>query len=119
MRCISKKLLYMLDLIALMMSAGSTFIEVIEVIIYDDLQDDFNQELRFVIAEMEMGITRAVALENITHCVFIDTLLFVVGVINQVDRLGTSLFIIFFVQVQMLWMYRLICAEKLAVSVGL
>lgn len=119
MRRISKKLPYTLDLIALMMSAGSTFTEAIEAIIHDDPQDDFNQELRFAIAEMEMGITRAAALENITQRVPIDTLLSVVGAINQADRLGTPLSTILSVQAQMLRMYRSIRAEKLAASAGL
>jgi len=119
MRRISKKLPYTLDLIALMMSAGSTFTEAIEAIIHDDPQDDFNQELRFAIAEMEMGITRAAALENMAQRVPIDTLLSVVGAINQAERLGTPLSTILSVQAQMLRMYRSIRAEKLAASAGL
>ena len=119
MRRISKKLPYTLDLIALMMGAGSTFTEAIDAIIRDEPDDDFNHELRIAGAEMEMGATRAAALESMAQRVPIDALLSVVGAINQAERLGTPLSTILSVQAQMLRMYRSIRAEKLAASADL
>ena len=64
---ISKKLPYTLDLVALMMAAGSTFSEAIETLIRDEPDDDFNEELALVMAEIEFGTRRSEALAHMAE----------------------------------------------------
>ena len=80
---ISKKLPYSLDLIALMMAAGSAFTEAIETLIRDEPDDDLNQELRIVMAEIEFGTRRGEALRNLAERIPLETLRSIVGAINQ------------------------------------
>lgn len=116
---ISKRLPYTLDLIALTMAAGSTFSEAIDTIIRDDPEDDLNQELRLVQAEIEVGTTRAVALRNMAERIPLDTLRSIVGAVNQAESLGTPLSTILKNQAGMLRMHRSVRAEKLSASASL
>ena len=116
---ISKKLPYTLDLIALMMGAGSTFTEAIETTVRDEPDDDFNQELRIVQAEIDFGAKRATALANMAGRVPIESLRSIVGAVNQAEQLGTPLSAILSAQAGMLRLHRSIHAEKLAASAGL
>ena len=116
---ISKKLPYTLDLISLMMGAGSTFTEAIDAIIRDEPNDDFNQELRIVQAEIEFGTNRGTALRNLADRIPIETLRSIVGAIEQTERLGTPLSTILSAQAGMLRLHRSIRAEKLAASASL
>lgn len=59
---IGKQLPYTLDLIAILMEAGATFTEAVNTVIRDDPSDDLNQELRMVLAEIEFGSPRGLAL---------------------------------------------------------
>lgn len=116
---ISKKLPYTLDLVSLMMGAGSTFTEAIDAIIRDEPDDDFNQELRIVQAEIEFGTKRGTALQNLSDRIPIETLRSIVGAIEQAERLGTPLATILSAQAGMLRLHRSIRAEKLAASASL
>ncbi len=61
-RLIARQLPYTLDLVALMMGAGSTFTEALQTVIREDPEDPLNQELRIVLAEVEFGTKRADAM---------------------------------------------------------
>jgi len=116
---IGKKLPYTLDLVALTMGSGSTFTEAIDTVIADEPEDDFNQELKIVQAEVELGAKRAEALKNLAERIPLDSLHSVVGAINQAETLGTPLSTILSIQAQMMRMHRSVRAEKLAVSASL
>lgn len=116
---IAKQLPYTLDLIALSMAAGSTFSEAIDTIIRDDPNDDFNQELAIVQAEIRFGASRANALGNLANRIPLETLRSVVGAVNQAESLGTPLSQILKTQSTMLRVNRTVRAEKLSASASL
>ena len=116
---ISKRLPYTLDLIALTMSSGSTFTEAVETIIRDDPQDDFNQELSIVLAEINFGTPRSQALANMAARIPLESLRSIIGAINQSEALGTPLSIILKNQAGMLRVARSVRAEKLSASASL
>jgi len=116
---ISKKVPYTLDLIALMMEAGSSFTEAIETCVQDEPEDELNQELRLVQAEIEFGSTRAAALMNMAQRIPLDSLRGVVGAINQSEALGTPLSTIMKNQASMLRHLRSVRAEEMAAKASL
>jgi tight adherence protein C len=116
---IARQLPYTLDLIALMMGAGSTFTEAIQTIIREDPEDDFNQELRIVLSEIEFGTKRATALSNMAERIPMDALRSIVGAVNQAETLGTPLSEILKNQSNMLRMHRSVEAEKVSASASL
>ncbi len=116
---ISKKLPYSLDLIALMMAAGSAFTEAIDTLIRDEPEDDLNQELRIVMAEIEFGTRRSEALRNMAERIPLETLNSIVGAINQAEAMGTPLADILKTQSGMLRTHRSVRAEKLSASASL
>jgi len=116
---IAKKLPYTLDLIALLMEAGSTFTEAVETVITDEPDDEFNQELRIVRSEIDFGTTRAQALRNMAERIPLDSLRGAVGAINQSEALGTPLGSILKSQAGMLRHLRSVRAEELAAKASL
>lgn len=116
---ISKKIPYTLDLVALMMAAGSTFTEAIDTLIRDEPEDDFNEELSLVMAEIEFGIRRADALSHMSSRIPLDTLRSIVGAINQAESMGTPLSTILKTQSAMIRMHRSVRAEKLSANASL
>lgn len=116
---ISKQLPYTLDLVSLVMAAGSSFTEAVETLIRDNPEDDLNQELRLALSEMEYGSTRAAALQNLADRIPLESLRSVVGAVNQAEKLGTPLSTILKLQAEMLRMHRGVRAEKLSASASL
>ncbi|MEM9416094.1 MAG: type II secretion system F family protein [Planctomycetota bacterium] len=116
---IGKQLPYTLDLVSLVMAAGSSFTEAIETLIRDNPEDDLNQELRYALSEMEFGTTRAASLQNLADRIPLESLRSVVGAVNQAEKLGTPLSSILKLQSEMLRMHRGVRAEKLAASASL
>ena len=116
---ITKKLPYTLDLIALLMEAGSNFNEAVATLIRDEPDDDLNQELHLVQLEMDFGSTRWAALSNMAQRIPLDTIRSIVGAVNQASTLGTPLSVILKSQSGMLRMYRSVRAEKLSASASL
>lgn len=116
---IAKKLPYTLDLIALTMASGSTFTEAVETTIRDEPQDDFNQELAIVQAEIGFGTARSQALANLAERIPLETLRSIVGAVNQAESLGTPMSLILKEQATMLRATRAVRAEKLSASASL
>lgn len=116
---ISKKVPYTLDLIALMMEAGASFTEAIDTCVRDEPDDQFNQELKLVQAEIEFGTPRSGALMNMARRIPLDSLRGVVGAINQSEALGTPLSTILKNQASMLRHLRSVRAEELAAKASL
>lgn len=116
---IAGQLPYTLDLISLVMAAGSTFTEAVETLIRDHPEDDLNQELRIALSEMEFGVTRSRALNNLADRIPLESLRSILAAVNQADTLGTPLSSIFKLQAEMLRMQRSVRAEKLSASASL
>ncbi len=116
---IAKQVPYTLDLIALVMAAGSSFTEAVETLIRDNPDDDLNQELRLMLSEIEFGATRAQAMVNLADRIPLESLRSVVASVNQAERLGTPLSDILKMQADTLRMHRSVRAEKLSASASL
>ncbi len=116
---IGKQVPYTLDLISLVMAAGSSFTEAVETLIRDNPADDLNQELTVVLSEIEFGATRKTALQHLAERIPLESLRSVVGAINQAEVLGTPLSQILKLQSDMLRMHRGVRAEKLSASASL
>ena len=116
---IGKQLPYTLDLVSLVMAAGSSFTEAVQTLIRDNPEDDLNQELQLALSEMEYGATRTAALQNLADRIPLESLRSVVGAVNQAEKLGTPLSTILKLQAEMLRMHRGVRAEKLAASASL
>ncbi len=116
---ISKQLPYSMDLIALMMGAGATFTEAVTTLIKDEPQQDFNQEMRIVLAEIEFGAKRSEALAHLAERIPLESLRSVVGAVNQAESMGSPLSQILKNQSDMMRMHRSVRAEKLSASASL
>ena len=116
---VGKQLPYTLDLVALVMAAGSSFAEACQTLIRDDPDDDLNQELQIALNEIEFGTPRGQALENMADRVPVESLRSVVGAVNQAEKLGTPLSTILKLQADMMRMHRGVRAEKLSASASL
>jgi len=113
-RAIERKLPYTLDLVSLSMGAGATFVEAVDTITRDDPNDPFNEELRAMMAEIELGKPRREAMLNLAGRVPLETLRSIVTAIVQAEALGTPLADVLRVQANLLRLQRTHRAEKLA-----
>lgn len=116
---VARQVPYTLDLISLVMAAGSSFTEAVATLIRDHPEDDLNQELAVALSEMELGATRTKALQGVAERVPLESLRSVVAAVNQAESLGTPLSGILKLQADMLRMQRSVRAEKLSASASL
>ncbi|MEM6749942.1 MAG: type II secretion system F family protein [Planctomycetota bacterium] len=119
LRRIAKQLPYTLDLISLVMQAGSSFTEAVETLVRDDPDDDLNQELKLMLSEIEFGSTRARAMEGLAERIPMEALRSVIGAVNQADLLGAPLSQTLKQQADMLRVQRGVHAEKVSASASL
>ncbi len=113
---IARRVPYTLDLIALAMGAGATFTEAIRTVIREDPSHPFNVELNTVLAEVELGTTRAMALHNLSDRIPLESLRSIVAAIIQAEGLGTPLSIVLKEQANLMRLQRSVRAEKLAAA---
>ncbi len=113
-RLISKRVPYALDLIALAMGAGATFIEAVKTIVREDQADPFNVELRTLLAEMELGTTRRKALQNLAERIPLEELRSIIASVIQAEELGTPLGDVLHDQATLLRLQRSVHAEQAA-----
>ena len=116
LRLISKRVPYALDLISLAMGAGATFTEAVQTVVREDSDDPFNEELRALLAEIELGTTRRRALENMVQRVPIEQLRSIVSSVIQAEELGTPLAEVLHSQANLLRLHRTVNAENAAAS---
>ncbi len=116
---IAKQLPYTLDLVALVMAAGSGFQEAVETLIRDEPGEELNLELQVALSEMEYGATRAKALKNVAERIPLESLRSVVAAVNQSEKLGTPMSAILKLQADMLRSQRGVTAEKKSASASL
>lgn len=119
MQRIAKQLPYTLDLIAIVMKAGSGFTEAVQTLIADQPEDDFNQELRIALNEIEYGVPTATALAHVADRIPLESLRSVIGAVNQAQSLGTPVANVLSLQTEMLRVQRSVRAEKLSASASL
>jgi tight adherence protein C len=116
---IARQLPYTMDLIALMMGAGTTFNEAVQTLIRENSDDPLNHELEIVLAEIDFGAKRSEAMTNMANRIPMDSLRSMIGAINQAESLGTPLATILKTQSDMLRMQRSVAAEKVSASASL
>ncbi len=114
LRLIAKRVPYALDLISLAMGAGATFTEAIGTVVRESSEDPFNEELKVVLAEIELGTTRRQALQNLATRIPIDMLRSIVASVIQAEDLGTPLADVLHSQASLLRLQRSVRAENLA-----
>ena len=110
-RLISKRVPYALDLIALAMGAGATFIEAVRTVVREEPTDPFNVELTAMLAEMNLGATRRRALENLAERIPLDSLRAIIASVVQAEQLGTPLADVLHEQATLMRTHRSIRAE--------
>ncbi len=113
-RLISKRIPYALDLISLAMGAGATFVEAVRTVVREEDEDPFNQELKTLLAEMDLGNTRRQALESLSDRVPLDSLRGIVASVMQAEELGTPLGNVLHDQANLLRLQRSYKAENAA-----
>ena len=111
---IGRRLPYALDLIALAMGAGATFVEAARSAVRENPDDPFNVELKALLGEMDLGSTRRTALENLANRVPLDLLRSVVASVIQAEELGTPLADVLHSQATLLRLQRSVRAENAA-----
>jgi len=114
LRLISKRVPYALDLISLAMGAGATFTEAVRTVVRESTEDPFNDELKAVLAEIELGTTRRQALQNLGTRIPLDMLRSIVASVIQAEALGTPLADVLHSQASLLRLQRSVRAENLA-----
>ena len=113
-RLISKRVPYSLDLISLAMGAGATFTEAVETVVREEGDDPFNVELRTMLAEMDLGSTRAKAMRNLVERIPLDSLRSIIASVIQAEELGTPLQEVLHQQASLLRLHRSVRAENAA-----
>lgn len=116
---IGGQLPYTLDLVSLMMTAGSTFTEAVQTLIHDNPDDDLNQEFAICLREMKLGTPRGDALAHLAERIPLESLRSVIAAVNQAEQLGTSLAETLEIQAEVLRRQRTVRAEKLSASASL
>jgi tight adherence protein C len=111
---IARRVPYALDLISLAMGAGANFAEAVKTIVREREDDPLNQELKTVLAEMELGTTRRRALENLARRVPMDAMRSIVASVIQAEELGTPLGTVLHDQATLLRLQRSVRAENRA-----
>ena len=115
-RLISRRVPYTLDLIALAMGAGATFTEALRTVVREDPDHPLNVELNTVLAEVELGTTRAQALRDMSDRIPLESLRSIVAAIIQAESLGTPLSLVLKEQANLMRLQRSVRAEKLAAA---
>ncbi|MFP4354600.1 MAG: type II secretion system F family protein [Phycisphaerae bacterium] len=111
---IARRLPYALDLISLAMGAGASFAEALRTIVREDRQDPLNEEFNALLAEMELGTTRRLALENLADRIPIESIRSLIAAVVQAEELGTPLGSVLHDQATLLRLDRSVRAENLA-----
>jgi len=115
LRAIARQVPYSLDLISLAMGAGATFVEAVETVVGENRENDpFSEELRALLAEMELGTTRRRALESMADRIPLDNLRAIISSVVQAEELGTPLADVLHSQATLLRQQRSVRAENLA-----
>jgi tight adherence protein C len=111
---IKRRLPFLLDLVTLLMEAGSTFIGALEEAVSEYREHPVGVEFGRVLSEMNMGKGRIGALEAMRDRLHDDEITSIIGSIIQGETLGTPLAKIFRTQADVLRLKRSQRAERIA-----
>lgn len=115
---IKRRLPYLLDLLTLLMEAGSTFIQSLEQAVREFHAHPVGVEFGRVLTEMRMGKNRSSAFESMRNRLQDDEITSLLGAIIQGEELGTPLARLFRTQADVLRLKRSQRAETLANEAG-
>jgi tight adherence protein C len=115
---IKRRLPFLLDLLTLLMEAGSTFLAALKEAVHEFREHPVGMEFGRVLAEMNMGKSRTAALESLRTRLADDEITSIVGSIIQGENLGTPLALLFRTQADVLRIKRTQRAETLAAEAG-
>ena len=115
---IKLRLPFLLDLLTLLMEAGSTFLDALKESVQEFREHPAGEEFGRVLAEMRMGKNRTSALETLKERLADDEINSIVGSIIQGENLGTPLARIFRTQADVLRIKRTQRAETIAGEAG-
>ena len=115
---IKKRLPFMLDLMTLLMEAGTTFLNALEQAVGEYRGHPLSKEFARVLTDMNLGKTRQEALEGMRDRLQDDEVTSILGSIIQSESLGTPLTGIFRTQADVLRLKRSQRAESIAGEAG-
>ncbi|MDA1054685.1 MAG: type II secretion system F family protein [Planctomycetota bacterium] len=115
---IKKKLPFLLDLVTLLMEAGSTFMQALHEGVREFAGQPVGVEFGRVLAEISMGKSRSMALETMRDRLRDDEITAIIGSIVQGETLGTPLSTVFRTQADVLRIKRTQRAETIAGEAG-
>jgi tight adherence protein C len=115
---IKKRMPYLLDLLTLLMEAGSTFLQSLGEAANEFRDQPVGVEFGRVLAEMGMGKSRTEALTSLKTRLSDDEITSIVGSIIQGEELGTPLALLFRTQADVLRIKRTQRAETIAGEAG-
>lgn len=115
---IKLRLPFLLDLLTLLMEAGSTFLNALREACHEFRDHPVGVEFGRVLAEMNMGKSRTAALESLKQRLSDDEITSIVGAIVQGEQLGTPLAVLFRTQADFMRVKRTQRAETIAGEAG-
>lgn len=115
---IKRRLPFMLDLLTLLMEAGTTFLQALEQAVGEYRGHPLSQEFSRVLTDMNLGKTRQESLEAMRDRLNDDEVTSILGSIIQSENLGTPLTGVFRTQADVLRLKRSQRAEALAGEAG-
>lgn len=115
---IKRRMPYLLDLLTLLMEAGSTFIQALKQAVDQFGGHPVGQEFGRVLAEISMGKGRMPSLEAMRDRLQDDEITSIIGSITQGEQLGTPLARLFRTQADVLRIKRSQRAETIAGEAG-
>jgi tight adherence protein C len=115
---IKRRLPFLLDLLTLLMEAGSSFLNALHEAVREFGDHPIGVEFGRVLADLNMGKVRTEAFENLRHRLGDEEIASIVGSIIQSEQLGTPLAQIFRTQADILRVKRSQRAETIANEAG-
>ncbi len=118
LRAIKRRIPFLLDLVTLLMEAGSTFLGALAQAVKEFEAHPVAEEFGRVLTDMNLGKTRAEAFLAMRHRLADDEVTSIIGSILQGEQLGTPLAQIFRTQADVLRLKRMQRAERIAGEAG-
>ena len=115
---IKRRIPFLLDLLTLLMEAGSTFMQAMQQGVVEFKGHPVASEFNRVLTDMNLGKTRTEAFTAMDYRLSDDDITSIVGAILQGEELGTPLAHIFRVQADTMRLKRSQRAERLAAEAG-
>lgn len=115
---IKQRMPFLLDLLTLLMEAGSTFLQALREAVDEFKDHPVGIEFGRVLAEMSMGKSRTAALESLRDRLADDEITGIVGAVITGEHLGTPLALLFRTQADVLRIKRSQRAEAISGEAG-